>query len=153
MEVVALGSRVRRAWEALGVDEVPFEVEDTAGGWLAIADLDQLDQVLWALLDNAVKYGGGSPVRVSVEADQDAGEARLTIIDGGRGVSAADRERLFERFARGGASTPDGGSGLGLYVSRELCRAMGGDLVLEPPAAGQGAAFTVVLAGEPADEG
>ena len=45
------------------------------------------------------------------------------------------------------------GSGLGLYVSRELCRAMGGDLVLEPPQAGRGAAFTVRLPGEAAEEG
>ena len=47
----------------------------------------------------------------------------------------------------------DGGSGLGLYVSRELCRAMGGDLVLEPREAGRGAAFTIDLPGESADEG
>jgi signal transduction histidine kinase len=64
-----------------------------------------------------------------------------------------DEARLFGRFERGGASESDGGSGLGLYVSRELCRAMGGDLVLEPRVAGRGAAFTIVLPGEPAEEG
>jgi signal transduction histidine kinase len=152
-EVVALGPRVRRAWEALGVSEVPFRLDDDAGGWLAIADTDQLDQVLWALLDNAVKYGGGTPVVAAVGHDQGAGQVRLTISDGGAGVSEADRERLFTRFERGSASAPDGGSGLGLYVSRELCRAMGGDLVLEPAEDGRGAAFTIVLAGEPGDEG
>ena len=53
--------------------------------------------------------------------------------DRGPGVSDADRDRLFRRFERG-AERPSGeGSGLGLYVSRELCRAMDGDLVLEPP--------------------
>jgi signal transduction histidine kinase len=41
------------------------------------------------------------------------------------------------------------GTGLGLFVSRELCRTMGGDLVLEPAAAGRGAAFTVTVPGEP----
>ena len=46
------------------------------------------------------------------------------------------------------APDADDGSGLGLYVSRELCRAMGGDLVLEPPAADRGAAFSVHLPGE-----
>ena len=56
-EVVALSTRVRKAWEALGVDDVAFELDDDADRWLAIADADQLDQVLWALLDNAVKYG------------------------------------------------------------------------------------------------
>ena len=55
-------SRVRKAWEALGVDDVEFNIDDQTEGWLAIADADQLDQVLWALLDNAVKYGERRPV-------------------------------------------------------------------------------------------
>jgi signal transduction histidine kinase len=152
-EVVALSTRVRKAWEALGVDDVAFELDDGADHWLAVADADQLDQVLWALLDNAVKYGGGTPIRATVAADSGARQLRLTIADGGPGVMQTDEARLFGRFERGGASESDGGSGLGLYGSRELCRAMGGDLVLEPRAAGRGAAFTIVLPGEPADEG
>src|SRR5664280_3435159 len=55
VEVVALGLRVRRAWEALNAITVDFELRDGSRGWLAAADPDQLDQVLWALLDNAVK--------------------------------------------------------------------------------------------------
>jgi signal transduction histidine kinase len=66
-------------------------------------------------------------------------------------VAETDRWRLFRRFERGSASVSDGGSGLGLYVSRELCRAMGGELVLA--AAGErGAAFTVMLPGETGEE-
>lgn len=152
-EVVALGTRVRKAWEALGVDDVPFTLDDEGGGWLAVADADQLDQVLWALLDNAVKYGERTPIRARVAVDAGARHIRLTIADGGPGIADTDRGRLFERFARGSASAPDGGSGLGLYVSRELCRAMDGDLVLEPTREGRGATFTILLAGEPGDEG
>lgn len=156
-EVVSLGTRARKAWEALGADGVDFRLDDSASGWLAVADADQLDQVLWALLDNAVKYGGGGPVRaaIGVEAGQDTavGRVRLTIRDGGPGVSAEDVGRLFGRFQRGKGSSSDGGSGLGLYVSRELCRAMGGDLELEPPSPGTGAAFTIILPGEPGNEG
>ena len=151
-DVVALGGRVRKAWEALGADGVAFTLDDRSDGWLAIADADQLDQVLWALLDNAVKYGERRPVSVdivAIVASPDISQLRVTITDGGRGVSEADRERLFGRFQRGtrpaadaGRSGLDGsgleGSGLGLYVSRELCRAMDGDLVLEPPEAGRG---------------
>ncbi|MDH5244441.1 MAG: ATP-binding protein [Chloroflexota bacterium] len=152
-EVVSLPTRVRRAWEALGVDDVAFEVDDGAGGWLAVADTDQLDQVLWALLDNAVKYGERTPVRAIVRTDQAARRLRLTIADGGPGVSDSDRPRLFTRYERGAVPSPNGGSGLGLYVSRELCRAMQGDLVLEPAAADRtGAAFTIDLPGEPGDE-
>ncbi|MGH2475311.1 MAG: ATP-binding protein, partial [Candidatus Limnocylindrales bacterium] len=152
-EVLALTTRIRKAWEALGVSDVTFDVEDGAAGWLAVADPDQLDQVLWALLDNAVKYGAGAPIRATIALDDATRRLRLTIADGGPGVADADRSRLFTRFERGSESTPDGGSGLGLYVSRELCRTMGGDLVLEPQVAGRGAAFTIILPGESGDEG
>ncbi len=151
-EVVNVAARTRKAWEGLGASDVPFEIADESDGWLAIADPDQLDQVLWALLDNAVKYGGGGPVTATVAADTAASRLRLTITDSGLGVRDEDRPRLFGRFARGEEAGADGGSGLGLYVSRELCRAMGGDLVLEPAAAGAGAAFSVTLPAEPAHE-
>ena len=70
----------------------------------------------------------------------------------GPGVADEDRERLFLRFERGTARPADEGSGLGLYVSRELCRAMSGDLVLEPAEPGRGAAFTIHLPAEAAEE-
>ena len=180
LEVLALGPRVRRAWEALGAEEVELTLTDESAGWLAIADGGQVDQVLWALLDNAVKYGAGAPVTVTI-APGSPGELRLTVADGGPGVDPDDRERLFGRFERGsrgaavtsgvasggvGSTRADGGSpatgggeagagdgsGLGLYVSRALCRAMGGDLELEPDAPDRGAAFTVLLPAEIAEE-
>ncbi len=151
-EVVSLATRVRKAWEALGVDDVDFDLDDGAGGWLAVADSDQLDQVLWALLDNAIKYGGATPITAAVDVDDATGRIELTITDGGPGIDDDDRGRLFTRFERGADATADGGSGLGLYVSRELCRAMGGDLVLEPSAKGRGAAFTISLPGEAGEE-
>jgi signal transduction histidine kinase len=151
-EVLSLATRVRKAWEGLGADAVAFEVDDDARGWLAVADPDQLDQVLWALLDNAIKYGDGAPVSAVVAVDDAERQIHLTISDRGPGVAEADRDRLFTRFQRGSSSVSDGGSGLGLYVSRELCRAMGGDLVLAPPSNGAGAAFTVKLPGEAGEE-
>ena len=152
-EVLSLATRVRKAWEALGVDDVAFDLDDRAEGWLAIGDADQLDQVLWALLDNAVKYGAATPIQARIAVDDETRNLLLTISDSGPGVAEADRARLFTRFERGGDAAPDGGSGLGLYVSRELCRAMGGELGLEPATDGKGAAFTISLPGEPADEG
>ena len=113
-----------------------------------MADADQLDQVLWALLDNAVKYGRREPIDVEIAVDEALGRLNLTIIDHGPGVAERDRARLFERFARGTGANAEDGSGLGLYVSRELCRAMNGDLVVEPHRAGTGAVFTVALPGE-----
>ena len=151
-EVVALSTRVRKAWEALGAADVPFSIEDRAANWLAVADADQLDQVLWALLDNAVKYGGRTAVGVEIDVEASDTRLRMTVYDHGSGVSETDRSRLFGRFVRGADRSPDEGSGLGLYVSRELCRAMNGDLFLDSPTAGRGAAFSILLQAESAEE-
>ncbi|MEO5940779.1 MAG: ATP-binding protein [Candidatus Limnocylindrales bacterium] len=151
-EVVALAHPVRRAWEALAATDVPFRVDDGSAGWLAVADIDQLDQVLWALLDNALKYGERSPISVEIAPIPDQSQLRLTISDLGPGVAEMDRSRLFRRFQRGAERTADDGSGLGLYVSRELCRTMDGDLVLVPQIAGRGASFSVFLPGEPPED-
>jgi signal transduction histidine kinase/HAMP domain-containing protein len=148
LEVLALAPRVRHAWDALGAAEVPFELVDDAAGWLAIADRDQLDQVLWAVFDNAVKYGRGTPVRAHLRPDADEGRLLLTISDAGPGVVEGSRGRLFERYERGDGPDHPQGTGIGLYVSRELCRAMDGELVLEPPGTAPGGAFTIALPGE-----
>ena len=151
-EVLSLATRVRKAWEALGTDDIEIELIDDARGWLAVADPDQLDQVLWALLDNALKHGGRGTVSARIVVDVDTSRLRLTISDLGPGIGSVDRDQLFGRFVRGTANRPDEGSGLGLYVSRELCRAMGGDLVLEPATAAVGAAFTIELPAEAPDQ-
>jgi signal transduction histidine kinase len=151
-EVLAMAARVRRAWEALAVRDVELELEDASLGWLAIGDADQLDQVLWALLDNAVKHGAG-PIEAGIAVDPDASLITLRIADHGPGIPPSDGQRLFQRFSRGStAGTPDG-SGLGLYVARELMRGMNGDLVLEEPGPSTrtppGATFRLSLPAEP----
>jgi signal transduction histidine kinase/HAMP domain-containing protein len=148
-EVLAIAPRVRRAWDALGASNVAFELEDDAAGWLAIADPDQLDQVLWALLDNAVRYGGGTPIHARVAPRPADARLAITIADDGPGVRPEDRDRIFERYERGAAGMRAEGTGLGLYVSRSLCRAMGGDLVLDTLDGAVGAAFTILLPAEP----
>jgi signal transduction histidine kinase/HAMP domain-containing protein len=152
-EVFAPAGLVRRAWEALGASGVPFTLDDRSGGWLAYADPDQVDQVIWGLLDNAVKYGEGAPIHVSVELvlaesglaggaigeglREAGGTLRLRVADAGPGIAEADRAHLFERYARGTLPSAEG-TGLGLYVSRELARANGGDLMLDGVEAGDG---------------
>jgi len=152
LEVFAPAPRVRRTWEALGAAEVPFTLEDCSGGWLALGDPDQLDQVLWALLDNAVGYGGGTAIDAVVALEPDTKDLLITMTDHGPGVPDEDRERLFGRFERGAGRPSGEGSGLGLYASRALCRAMGGDLVMEPASPGAGASFTITLPAEAAEE-
>jgi signal transduction histidine kinase/HAMP domain-containing protein len=180
-EVFALGPRVRRAWEALGATGIPFTLDDRSDGWLALADPDQADQVIWGLLDNAVKYGGGgTPITVIIdlvrrasdaadEREESAGLAarpglgpegraagggtlRVRVADAGPGIAEADRGRLFERYARGTLPGAEG-TGLGLYVSRELARANAGDLLLELTAPRTGAVFTLTLPAESPTEG
>ncbi|MEO8571918.1 MAG: ATP-binding protein [Chloroflexota bacterium] len=151
-DVLAIAPRIQRAWEAIGSTERRLTLHDGAADWLAVADGDQLDQVLWALLDNAVKYGEGA-VTVEVGADPAARILWATIADEGRGLDDSDRAWLFGRFERGVAGRTSGnGSGLGLYVSRALMRGMGGDLVLDPPVPDRGATFRLTLPGESASE-
>jgi signal transduction histidine kinase len=106
-----------------------------------VGDFRRALQVMVNLISNAVRFGpAGSTVHVLVEARGDT--AAALVVDTGRGVAPADRERVFEKFERLGASEP--GSGLGLYISRRLARAMGGDLVIED-APGAGACFVFTL--------
>jgi len=109
------------------------------------ADRGRLQQVLANLLDNAIKYSpDGSGVDISVEEDGD--QVRIVVADAGVGVAAAEREQIFHRFYR---SDPEltggvGGSGLGLYICRELTEAMGGRIWVEPNAP-TGSRFIVAL--------
>ena len=120
-----------------------IEVEVPGDVGVASGDRDRIQQVLVNLLDNAVKYGEG-PVKVHASRSDDA--IRICVADNGRGIALADQPRVFEKFFRADpqlASSP-GGTGLGLYISRELTRRMGGtlDVSSEP---GAGATFVVEL--------
>ncbi len=133
IDVFALGPLVQRAWESLGRAEHPFALRDEAPGWLAAADRDWVDQVVWALLDNALKYGGAGPIEVEVavgRADDPhivSGPCLVTTVrDQGPGIPLEDRDRIFERFARREHAVE--GTGLGLSVARGLLEGMGGRL-------------------------
>ena len=108
----------------------------------AIGEFRRVLQVLLNLVGNAIRYSPeGSVVWLRVEQDGD--RARIVVADQGEGLSEAQQARVFEKFERLGRSG-DGGSGLGLYISRRLARAMDGDLTVES-APGQGARFVLEL--------
>jgi two-component system sensor histidine kinase KdpD len=96
-------------------------------------DANLLQQVLFNLIDNAHKYGGGSDT--TIHARQEGKDVVVTVTDEGPGVKPADLERIFEKFYRGGR--PDGrkaGTGLGLAICHGLVQAMGGTIVAQSPA-------------------
>ncbi len=113
------------------------------------ADPGQLQQVLANLVDNAIKYSpGGGPVRVQLE--NGAAGVRFSVVDVGLGIPASEHRRIFEKFYR---LDPDmtrgiGGTGLGLYISRELVRRMDGEIWVESRL-GKGSTFVVELPAAP----
>jgi signal transduction histidine kinase len=112
--------------------------EPVFGKW----DRLRLEQVVTNLVSNALKYGGGKPVAVRVEADEET--ARLSVRDGGIGISEEDQGRIFERFERAVSEKHYGGLGLGLYITKQIVEAFGGT-VRVASAPGQGSTFTLEL--------
>ena len=94
-------------------------------------DRDRLAQALDNLVANALRHGA-APVTMTARGRR-ATRSRSGSSDAGDGVAPAMRDRLFERFATGRGR---GGTGLGLFIVRELARAQGGDAVYESGVAG-----------------
>jgi signal transduction histidine kinase len=112
----------------------------------ALGDFRRALQILVNLVGNAVRYAPrGSMVTVAVR--RHGTFAQAIVADEGKGIAPDDQARIFEKFVRIDASEP-GGNGLGLYISRRLARAMGGDLAVDS-APGTGARFTLTLPAEP----
>jgi PAS domain S-box-containing protein len=126
-EVLRMGGR-------LDVD-IP---ETLDGVW----DRQRLEQVMTNLLSNALKYGGGRPVRVRVWRDGD--RAGVMVRDEGIGIAPEALSRIFEKFERAVSERHYGGLGLGLYITRQIVEALGGTIRAES-APGQGSTFTVEL--------
>ena len=105
-------------------------------------DRDRIDQVLTNLIANALKYAAGAPIAVGLQ--QRGSSALLTVQDGGAGIAPAEQARIFDRFERAGASRNQGGLGLGLWITKEIVLAMGGEVSVQSEP-GKGALFTVSL--------
>jgi signal transduction histidine kinase len=112
--------------------------EPLVGLW----DEARLDQIVTNLIANAVKYGAGGAIEVEGRGNAEA--AQLVVRDHGIGISAEDQERIFRRFERASGQRQHPGLGLGLWITSELCKALGGTIAVAS-ALGAGAAFTVTL--------
>ena len=110
-------------------------------------DRMRVEQVLINLLSNALKYGAGQPVDVSI--DVQGANAIIEVADRGPGIPEEDLQRIFGRFERAASIGHYGGLGLGLYVSRTIVESQGG-VIGARNRAGGGARFTVCLPLAPA---
>lgn len=108
----------------------------------AVAEFRRTLQILLNLVNNAIRYSpDGTEITVNLSTDGEF--ALVSVSDQGAGIEPYDREKIFEKFERLGRSG-DGGSGLGLYISRRLARAMDGELSVSDAESG-GAKFTLRL--------
>ena len=122
--------------------DVRVDPEDLTVG----ADRDRLHQVVANLLDNAVRHSpAGGVVTVSGRVVGDV--VRLEVADQGPGIPPADRERVFERFHRGGGAVGDGGTGLGLAIARWVVQLHGGTIGVLPTQSGCTIRVSLPLAG------
>lgn len=151
-EVFRVQPLVERTWDALRADR-PFELTVDGAPHLVVADPDRLEQVLWAVLDNAVKYSPmRTPIAVRISGRPDAAAGLSSVIeirDEGSGMDATTVDRAFEQFYRSDQArrlAPDG-SGVGLYAARGLVGAMGGSIDIESRL-GSGTRLTITLPGE-----
>ncbi|MBW3615873.1 MAG: HAMP domain-containing histidine kinase [Actinobacteria bacterium] len=111
-------------------------------------DEQKLHQILCNLIENAYKYAPGAPVRVQAAAIGD--RIVIDVVDSGPGIGPADRERVFERFVQldQTSTRSHGGTGLGLYLCRQVAALLGGTLTLSEADEG-GCCFTLTLPAVP----
>jgi PAS domain S-box-containing protein len=146
-EQVNVSDVARRVIEAARMhapDEVSIELIAPAAIAPVSTDRDKLRQVLANLVGNAVKYSQGTG-RVEVRLEPSRDHVRIAVGDEGVGIPHAEQERVFEKFHRlAGTTRAVSGTGLGLYICRELVRRMGGRIWIES-SEGIGSTFFVEL--------
>jgi signal transduction histidine kinase len=143
------------------LDDVALQGKVLADGKVAVSvvrladaevlgDADALRQLLLILVDNAIKYTptGGSVTLGLNGHESKTGEAgprvRISVVDTGLGIPAADQPHVFERFYRADRARQAGGTGLGLAIGKWLAEAHGGTITVES-SPGNGSIFTVTL--------
>ncbi|HKJ18325.1 MAG TPA: ATP-binding protein [Xanthomonadales bacterium] len=131
---------------------VDFKTHFSPGESYVVFDRSQLSQCIWKLLDNAIDHSSGTKVarlRMRMRKDEQAGYCVITLEDNGPGIEKAQIKHIFEPFF----STRKEGSGLGLYIARQLCEANQSELTVDSEP-GQGARFHIrvgLARGKPAE--
>ncbi|MES2966228.1 MAG: ATP-binding protein [Patescibacteria group bacterium] len=118
---------------------------DMQGTGLVRADAGKTQQIFHNLINNALKYTPKGSVTVYAHDDVKSKKMYVDIIDTGVGLSSESMQKLFGKFARAkiASSANIMGTGLGLFVAREMARAMGGDITVQSEGEGKGSTFTI----------
>ncbi len=132
--------------QGLGDSRVPLHSEQRASGVAVVANEDRLCQVFINLISNAIKYNTSAQPRVTIRSGVRDGLYEVLISDNGPGIPLQQRGHIFSRFPRGAAQprSAASGAGLGLAISWQIMRHLGGSLAFVP-AEGPGACFRVTL--------
>jgi len=145
LEEIDLSALVRDVVGRLGeeVRRTRSDVQITAAGpVIGSWDRIRVEQVVGNLLANALKFGGGRPIEITVEERGPIG--RVVVVDHGIGIAPEDVERIFQRYEQAISSRAFGGLGLGLYIARRIIEAHGGTIRVESHP-GAGSTFTIDL--------
>lgn len=119
--------------------------EKDSGSYLVKADPVKIRQVVLNLVDNAIKYTQKGFVKVLLQKPVN-GKMQISVSDSGMGISPATIGKLFEKFSRGDSGKVNtGGSGLGLYLAKEIMLAHGGKIWAESRGLGYGSTFIIEL--------
>jgi signal transduction histidine kinase len=120
---------------------------DMNGTGVVRADAGKTQQILHNLINNALKYTPKGSVTVYAHDDVKGKKMYVEIIDTGLGLSPESITKLFGKFARAKVASSANimGTGLGLFVAREMARAMGGDITVTSEGEGKGSTFSITL--------
>lgn len=136
-------NRLTPQFQIAGVPVPDLEdCEDAQGEW----DSLRIEQVITNLLTNALRYGNGKPVKVKLEALEKS--VRLSVQDEGIGISEEAKDKIFAKFERATSTSKGQGLGLGLYITKEIVLAHGGEIWVESEL-GHGSTFHVELPKKP----
>lgn len=114
----------------------------------AVGDAQALSRVLGVVLANAVRYNQSDLITITVKLVSHETHLQVHIVDNGIGITPDEQHRVFDRFYRGrdGFVQQQPGSGLGLYLARQILLAHGGDLTVQSQGAGKGSSFIMTIA-------
>jgi PAS domain S-box-containing protein len=145
LDPLEASAAVVNAARVVAPERIVIELESPADVPLVSADSEHLRQVLVNLVDNAVKYSpdGG---RITVRIEDRGPSVRFAVSDEGIGIPVSEQARVFDKFYRldPNLTRGVGGTGLGLYICRELVRRMGGRISVDSTP-GEGSTFSVDL--------